>query len=143
MTTAPVAGPPAERFPMRLEPRWRIPLLIWGARPSNAYIDLDDQRMDAHFGFGSLMTEVSNIESYAYSGPWNWLTAIGIRRGVLSGDASFCGNNQEGVRIQFKHWVQWGALFRPHALFVTPADREAFGRALEARGIRRTGPGSA
>lgn len=127
------------RFPVRLERSWRIPLRFWGVRPSNAYIDLDAQRMDAHFGFGSLATEVANITSYERTGPWLLITAIGIRRGVLNGDASFCGTARYGVYLRFRQDVRWGPIFRPHALTVTPEDPDAFERALELRGVPRYG----
>jgi hypothetical protein len=143
VTAAGSASPVAQRFPMRLERAWRIPLLFWGVRPSNAFIDLDERRMDAHFGLGSLATELSNIASYELTGPWSWLTAIGIRRGYRDGDASFCGTNREGVYLRFRDAVQWGAFFRPHALTVTPDDRAGFVAALEARGVSRFVPGSA
>jgi hypothetical protein len=141
MTAGPAGGAAApgaaERFPMRIEPAWRIPLRFWGVRPSNAYIDLDDRRMDAHFGWGSLATELSNVTGYELSGPWAAVTAIGIRRGLRSGDASFCGTNREGVLLHFREGVRWGRFLKPHALTVTPEDRQGFVQALEARGVRR------
>lgn len=128
---------PRRRFPVRLERSWRIPLLLWGVRPSNAYIDLDDERMDAHFGVGSLATGIANIASYERTGPWSSLTAFGIRRGIRGGDASYCGTARYGVYLRFREGVRWGPIFRPHALTVTPEDADAFERALEERGIPR------
>ena len=134
MTSEP-APAARQRFPMRIERSWRIPLLVWGVRTSKAYIDLDDTRLQARFGFTSLATELTNITSYELTGPWNSFTAFGIRRGIRGGDASFCSNAREGVYVRFREGVRWGPIFHPRALTVTPEDRGAFVRALEARGI--------
>ena len=40
-----------QRFPIHLGRRSRLVLLLFGVRPSNAYVDLADDELNAHFGF--------------------------------------------------------------------------------------------
>ena len=39
------------RFPIRIGPRSRPLLLLFGVRERNSYVDLSDDALDAHFGF--------------------------------------------------------------------------------------------
>jgi hypothetical protein len=121
------------RFPMRLGARSRLVLLLWGVRGDNAYVDLGDE-MDAHFGFFRLRTPVSNIEKWSTEGPWLWITAIGVRRGIRDGVISFGGTHEGGVRLDFRDKPAWGFL-HPPALYVTVEDMEGFTAALAARAI--------
>ena len=123
----------ARRFPIRLGPRSRPILLLFGARQSNSYVDIDGQ-LRARFGFFGLDTPVENIRRWRIEGPWSWFTAIGVRRGILKGDVTFGGNHRGGVRLDFRKPVKW-SVFRPPALYVTVADPEAFTAALVERGI--------
>jgi hypothetical protein len=122
-----------QRFPVRLGPRSRPLLLLWGARQSNAYVDIGDE-LDARFGFFRLRTPLSNVARWTIEGPWLWITAIGVRRGIRNGEMSFGGNHSVGVRLEFKESPKWGFL-HPPALYVTPADIEGFADALRQRGI--------
>ena len=125
--------PQPERWPIRLGPRSKPVLLLFGATEANSYVDLDDQ-MRAHFGFFHMSTSVSNIESWRIEGPWSWFTAIGVRRGIFRADVSFDGNHKGGVRLDFRKPVKWGPL-HPPTLYVTVADLEGFAAALTARDI--------
>lgn len=121
------------RFPFRLGRRSRPLLLLFGVRQSNAYVDLDTD-IDARFGFYRLRTPVSNVTRYRIEGPWHWLTAIGVRRGIRHGDISFGGTHRGGFRLDFRDRVRWG-LLRVPALYVTVEDTDGFAKALRERGI--------
>ena len=123
----------SSRFPIRLGRKSRPLLLLWGARTSNCYVDVNDE-LDAHFGYFRLHAPLSNIARWSAEGPWRWITAIGVRRGVLDGEVSFDGNHIGGVRLEFKERPKWG-LLRPPALWVTVDDIDGFTAALAARGI--------
>jgi len=123
------------RFPIRLERSWRPWLRLWGVRPENAYIDLGDGRLDARFGWSTLATDLSNIEDYRITGPYRWWSAIGVRRSVRNGDASFCGTARGGVCLRFRDPVPWARIFHPPALTVTPEDLDGFVAALEEHRI--------
>jgi hypothetical protein len=130
-----VTDPAAVRFPIELGRRSRGLLrVLFGVKPENAYVDLGDD-MDARFGYGRFVTPVSNIRSWRIEGPWLWITAIGIRRGIRDGVFSFDGVQTGGVRIDFREPVRGLRIFKTLALYVTVEDPEAFTAALVARGI--------
>ncbi len=123
----------AARFPIRLGARSRPLLRLFGARPANAYVDLDGD-LDAHFGWFRLRTPFDNIVSWRIEGPWRWITAIGFRRSIRHADVTFGGNHRGGVRVDFREPVRLSVLHVP-ALYVTVEDLEGFAAALAARGI--------
>jgi hypothetical protein len=123
------------RFPIRLGRRSRSLLrLVFGVTPDTAYVDLSDE-LDARFGFGRLTTPVSNIVRWRIEGPWLWITAIGIRRGIRDGVFSFAGSQRGGVRLDFRDRVRTVRIFRTRALYVGVEDLEGFAAALAERGI--------
>jgi hypothetical protein len=123
------------RFPIRIGPRSRpLLVLIFGVRERNAYVDLTDTRLDVHFGYAHFSAALANIAAWRIEGPWLWITAIGLRRGVRHGDWTFGGNHKAGVRIDFKEPQPWGRLHVPR-VYVTVADLEGLGAALSERGI--------
>ena len=96
-------------------------------------MDLDGD-IDARFGFFRLRTSLENVASYRIEGPWLWLTAIGVRRG-LRGDLTFGGSPHGGVRLDFRHPVRLGPM-PVRALYLTVDDLEAFAASLSFRGVR-------
>ena len=131
-----VQTPAPQRFPLRLEPRFRWLLRIFGVRDDNAYVDLGETAIDARFGWSRITAPVSSIERWSIEGPWLALTAMGVRRGIIKADITFGGTPRGGVRLDFrdgqhpKYFV-----FHPPALYVTVEDLEGFAAALTARGI--------
>ncbi len=122
------------RFPIELGKRTRLVLLLFGVRPSNAYVDLGDGELDAHFGFFRFRTPTSNLASWRIEGPWRWITAIGVRYSVRHRDLTFGGTNRGGVRVDFRKPVPRMGLRVP-ALYLTVADTDGFTAALAARGL--------
>lgn len=121
------------RFPIRLGPRSRPLLLLFGVRPDNAFVELDGD-LDARFGYSRMRTPVANIVAWRIEGPWRWITAIGVRRSIRHGDFTFGGNHRGGVRVDFRELVPFGP-FRVPALYLTVADLDGFSEALAGRGI--------
>jgi hypothetical protein len=109
------------RFPIHLGRRSRFALLLFGVRPSNAYVDLGDIELDAHFGFFRFRTPTSNLASWRIEGPWRWITAIGVRLSVRQHDLTFGGTNRGGVRVDFKEPVRTAGIRVP-ALYLTVDD---------------------
>jgi hypothetical protein len=124
------------RFPLRVGPRSRPLLRLFGVRDENAYVDVDGD-LDAHFGFARVRTPLSNVARWTIEGPWLWITAIGVRRSVRHGDFTFGGNHDGGVRLDFREPVRIGP-FRPPALYVTVADLEGLADVLRSHGIPGT-----
>jgi hypothetical protein len=123
----------ARRFPIRVGPRSRPLLRLFGVGPDNAYVDLNDE-LDARFGRFRIRTPVGNLASWRIEGPWLWITAIGVRTSLRHRDVTFGGNHRGGVRVDFKERVRFGRLRIP-ALYVTVEDLEGFAAALAGRGI--------
>jgi hypothetical protein len=124
---------PVERFAVRLGPRSRPLLRLFGVNERNAYVDVDET-LDARFGWSRIQTPVANIASWRIEGPWRWITAIGVRRSVRHGDVTFGGSHTGGVRLNFHEPVPY-FVFHPSALYVTVADLDDLAEALTARGI--------
>lgn len=126
---------PTRRFAFRLGGRSRPVLRLFGvAGPDDAWVDLDDDTLTAHFGWMSATTPIANVRRWRIEGPWRWITAIGIRRSVRHGDFTFAGSHRGGVRLDFHDPIRLGR-FRAPALYVTVEDLEGFAAALAARGI--------
>ncbi len=123
----------ATRFPIRLGPRSRPLLRLFGVRAHNAYVELDGE-LDARFGRYRVRTPVGNIATWRIEGPWRWVTAIGVRMSIRHRDLTFGGNHRGGVRVDFRERVPFGPLRIP-ALYVTVDDLEGLAAALAARGI--------
>ena len=123
-----------QRFPIHLGRRSSVVLLLFGVRPSNAYVDLSDDELDAHFGFFRFRTATSNLTSWRIEGPWRWITAIGVRFSPRHHDLTFGGTNRGGVRVDFKEPVLMARIHVP-ALYLTVDDLEGFAAALAERGL--------
>jgi hypothetical protein len=123
----------ATRFPIRLGPRSRPLLLLFGVRESNAFVELNGELV-ARFGFFSFRSPLANIARWQIEGPWSWLTAIGVRRGWRKGDITFGGNHSGGVRLDLEQPIRW-SIFNVPILYVTVGDLEGFAAALTKRGI--------
>lgn len=124
--------PPLE-FPFRIGHRSRPLLRLFGVRPGNAYVLVDDA-MEARFGAFRINTPLANIVSWRIEGPWRWVTAIGVRRSIRHGDLTFGGSHRGGVRVDFRDPVRLGSLRVP-ALYMTVEDVEGLAATLMARGI--------
>ena len=129
---------PTRRFPIFVGRRSRFLLLLFGVRAGNAYVDLGDDELDAHFGFFRVRTPTSNLASWRLEGPWLWVTAIGVRMSVRHHDVTFGGTNRGGVRVDFREPVRGLGRLRIPALYVTVEDLEGLADALAERGVPGT-----
>jgi hypothetical protein len=123
----------ARRFPIRLGRKSRPLLLLFGVRQSNAYVDINAE-LEARFGFFHIRTPVENISHWRIEGPWLWITAIGVRRGIRHGDITFGGNHRGGLRLDLHSPVPL-SFMRPRTLYVTVEDMQGLAAALSAHGI--------
>jgi hypothetical protein len=123
------------RFPTRLDPRARGFLRLFGVHgPEDAWVDLDDTTLTARFGRFDVSTPVSAIVGWRIEGPWNPITALGVRRSVRHGDITFGGSSRGGLRLDLREAVRVGP-FHPTTLYVTPEDVDGLGAALAALGV--------
>jgi hypothetical protein len=135
-------------FPIRIEPRYRLVLRLFGVRDGNAWVELDATTIRARFGWAGMETSLANVERWAIEGPWRAITALGIRMSIRHRDITFGGTPRGGVRLDFRQPIRFG-LFRPPAFYLTVEDLEGFAAALAALGIpgedrrKRVDPSSA
>ena len=129
---------PPHRFAYRLAPRSGWVLWLFGVHgPEDAYVDLDDDRLVARFGWSSATIPLTNIRSWRIEGPWRWITAIGVRMSIRHRDLTFGGSPAGGVRLDFHEPVRIGFL-HPPALYLTVLDLDGLAATLASHGI----PGS-
>jgi hypothetical protein len=123
------------RFAIRIGRRSRLLLFVlFGVRERNSYVEVTDADLDAHFGLYRITARLENISEWRIEGPWLWITAIGLRRGIRNGDFTFGGNHNGGVVVDFREPVAWHFFHVPR-LYVTVGDLEGLGAALAAAGI--------
>ena len=121
------------RFPIRIGPRSRLVLRLFGATPDNAYVDLGDD-LEIQFGWFHIRTPVANIARYRIEGPFTWIKAIGVRMSIRHHDVSFCGSAHGGVRMDLKEPVRWGPIRVP-AVWAGADDLDALATELSRRGV--------
>jgi hypothetical protein len=121
-------------FPIRVGRRsWPVLRLFGVKRDRPPVIRIDDD-LEVEFGRFRFRTPVANIVSWRIEGPWQWITAIGVRRSVRHGDVSFAGSPRGGVRVDFRDPVRWG-VFRVPAVYLGAEDLEGLAAELERHGI--------
>lgn len=124
-----------QRFSIRVDDRFRLLLRLFaGATRDRAWATIGETEVAARLGWWEIRVPISNITRWRIEGPWNWITAVGVRRSVRGGDLSFSGSPRGGVRMDFAEPVKW-TIFRVPALYLGVEDLEGFAAALTTRGI--------
>ena len=129
---------PAARYPIRVGRKSRLLLrILFGVRADHSWIDLGDGPdgvLEVQFGWSHFRTPMSNVTSWQIEGPWQWITAIGVRMSIRHGDVTFGGSPHGGVRIDFVTPVRW-TIFRVPAIYVPADDLDGLAAELERRGV--------
>jgi hypothetical protein len=117
------------RIPFAFDTRYRIAGRAFGVTPDNAYLELDEERLVAHFGPWLVETPRSNIKGAGVSGPYSIFKTIGpAHLSLADRGLTFATNDRAGVCIEFKEPVTGidpvGAIKHP-GLTVTVADPDA------------------
>ena len=123
------------RYPFRIGDRSRLLLRVFfGVTADKAWASIAGGLVTARFGWFEFRTPIDNVVRWRIEGPWLWITAIGVRRGVRRGDVSFAGSPRGGVRLDFRRRVRW-TIIRVPALYVGVDDLEGFAAELASFGI--------
>jgi hypothetical protein len=123
------------RYPVPIGPRSALLLrVVFGATPDRAWVSVGEDELVARFGRFEFRTPVANITRWRIEGPWLWITAIGVRRGIRHGDVSFAGSPRGGVRLDLRTPVPW-LVFHVPAFYACVDDLEGFAAALSDLGI--------
>lgn len=123
------------RYPIRIGHRSAGFLrLVFGVTGERAWALAEDGLLTVRFGRFEFHAPLSEVTRWRIEGPWRWITAIGLRRGIRGGDISFAGSPRGGVRLDFRTPVRWSRLAVP-AVYVGVEDLEAFAAELTSLGI--------
>ena len=127
--------PPVE-FRIRLDRRFRIPLLAFGVLRRNAWLRLDDESLLARFGFFSLRIALADIDRWECQGPWRWWMAVGVRGTLGRPEITFGGSRHGGVAL-FLHRpiARWWWVRNLREVYFTLEDPDGFVTELAERGI--------
>ena len=121
------------RFPIRIGPRSRAVVRLFGATPATAYAEVGEELV-IRFGRFSVRTPIENADHYRIEGPFTWIKAIGVRRSLRHGDVSFCGSAHGAVRVDLKEGVPWGPFSVP-AVWAGADDLDGLAAELARRGV--------
>ena len=135
-SSSPVAE--VERFPLDVDPAYRLAGALVGVRPGAAWVEVDHVagRIEARFGPWVVRTALDNVASAEVSGPYSKLKTIGpAHLSFADHGLTFATNDRRGVCLRFHAPVRGidplGAIRHP-GLTVTVADPTGLVRALQA-----------
>jgi hypothetical protein len=110
-----------------------LPLRLIGIGPRSSVVQVDDEMLDIRFGVWRVRTPLDNIAGVRITGPYNPLTALGIRIGLRDRGLTFGTSVGPGVCITFHEPVATSAptlLIRHPGLTVTVEDPQGLATAL-------------
>ncbi|HEY3358961.1 MAG TPA: hypothetical protein VGQ83_37270 [Polyangia bacterium] len=124
----------ASRYPMRLDRLWRLPLLVVGATPARARVEVDRDGLIFHFGLFRLTVPLGNVAGATRS-TWSILHGIGIRVS-FGGTLGLIGSTAGVAAVHLKEPQLVRLLVfqvRCSHIVVSLEDPDAFVRDLEQR----------
>ena len=120
-----------QRFPYRLDKRWKPLFAVLGVGDDDAVEVTDDGRLVATFGRVSVETPHDNVVRTSVSGPHRWYTAVGLRLSFADDGLTFGTNHEKGLCIEFREKIRRVIGFKDHsALWVSVADPEGLAAAI-------------
>lgn len=137
---APSSASP-RRFVFAFDAAYRLVSLPFGVTPNRAWVQIDDEHLEARFGPWYVRTPLTNVVGTESSGPYQWSKTIGpAHLSFADQGLTFATNGERGVCIRFAEPVTgidpFGTVRHP-GLTVTVADPEGLvgllGRVSSAR----------
>jgi hypothetical protein len=126
-----------ERFAFAFAPSYRRAAATFGVKPSTAWVAIDADAFDAHFGPWRVRTPLANIDDVAVTGPYRFIKTAGpARLAITDRGLTFATNDERGVRVSFATSVRGLdplGLIRHPELTVTVADIDRLVEVLRAR----------
>src|SRR5438270_6360858 len=101
------SAPSDTRFTFAWEPRYQQLSRFFGVTPQRSWVDVDQERLDAHFGRWRLQTPLSNIRAVDTTGPYNFFKTAGpAHLGITDLGLTFATNHSRGVLLTFRERVR-------------------------------------
>lgn len=126
-----------DRFPFAFEPRYQRAARPFGVTPQRAWVSINEQELDSHFGRWRLRTPLSNLADVQITGPYSFLKTAGpAHLGLTDLGLTFATNGQRGVLMTFRERVPGIEPFgfiRHGELTVTVADPDGFAALVRER----------
>ena len=131
------------RFPFRFDPTYRRLARLFGVTPACAWVELDDERLEARYGPWRVQTPRSNIAAVEVTGPYAFFKTAGpARLAVTDRGLTFASNGDRGASMSF-HFPVAGVdplgLIRHPTLTVTVLDVDGLVEALARHNREKTG----
>ena len=122
------------RYPFAFDPLHRALALPFAITPGRSWVEVDADRLTAHYGWWAVSTPRANVAGVERTGPYATLKTIGpAHLSVADHGVSFTSNARRGVCIRFHEPVvcidPTGHLRHP-GLTVTVADVDGLAAAL-------------
>jgi len=126
--------PEVQRFAFAFAPSYRRPARTFGVTETNAWVEVDEVDLDAHFGRWRVKTPLANVKDVAVTGPYRFFKTAGpARLAVTDRGLTFATSGERGVRVRFHAPVHgldpFGLISHPE-LTVTVADVEGLAALL-------------
>lgn len=118
------------RFDFAFDPKFRAPLALIGVHPGSAWVVVDGDEVDVHFGVLRVRTRRTNVAHVHRTGPYRWWRAIGPRLSLADHGATLGTSTAGGVCIAFHSPVSVLPGVRSPGLTLTVADPAALERAF-------------
>ena len=127
----------AERFEFAFAPTYRRLARVFGISPSTAWVEVDEETLEARFGPWRVSTPIQNISDVAITGPYALFKTAGpARLAITDRGLTFATNGERGVLISFATPVRGldplGLLRHPE-LTVTVAETDRLAALLKRR----------
>ena len=123
-----------QRFDFTWDPAYRRAARVFRVTPRTAWVDVDDEMVDAHFGPFRLRVPRSNLTGVAVTGPYRFVKTAGpARLGITDAGLTFATNGERGVLLSFHEKVRASGptrFLRHPELTVTVADVDGLAAAL-------------
>jgi hypothetical protein len=96
-----------ERFDFSFAPSYRSAARIFGIRPSTAWVEVSDERLDARFGPWRVSTSRTNVVDAVITGPYAFFKTAGpARLAITDLGLTFATTGTQGVLITFARPVR-------------------------------------
>lgn len=127
----------ATRFPFRFDTTYRRLARLFGVTPERAWVDLDEEELEARYGPWRVRTPVSNVAGAEVTGPYSFFKTAGpARLAVTDRGLTFASNGDRGVCLSFRSpvsGIERSGRIRHPELTVTVRDIDGLVAALAER----------